>query len=138
MSQTIDIPQELKSSLRKFRFARHKGNAAFIAKVNKQKLIIEEVEVLKEITIEDLVEELPESSPRYIVLSYDLTHPDGRKSNPLLLINWTPEGSETSIVTLHASAFILFQDIADANKTLEVRDGQDGLTQRVVENKLLA
>jgi len=52
--------------------------------------------------------ELPESSPRYVVLSYNLVHKDGRTSSPLVLINWVPT-CETSLLTLHASALLDFQ-----------------------------
>ena len=53
--------------------------------------------------------ELPENSPRYVLLSYELDHIDGRKSFPLVLINWAPTSSETGLLTLHASAFLDFQ-----------------------------
>lgn len=53
--------------------------------------------------------ELPDASPRYVVLSYELKHSDGRISFPLVMINWTPVGSETGLLTLHASALIAFQ-----------------------------
>jgi len=56
MSHTVDIPQELKDSLRKFRFARRKGNAALVVKINKQKLIMEEVERFDDVSIDDLAE----------------------------------------------------------------------------------
>ena len=55
-SHTVDIPQELKDSIRKFRFARHKGNAALVVKINKQRLIMEQVETFDDITPEDLAE----------------------------------------------------------------------------------
>ena len=56
-SSTVDIPQELKPSLRKFRFARHNtSHAAIVVKINKQKLIMEEVEQFDDISIEDLAE----------------------------------------------------------------------------------
>lgn len=107
----------------------------FAAKVNKQKLIIEEVEQLTDIKVEDLAEgvssihvrrvgyslyrmtELPENSPRFVVLSYEYTHQDGRRSFPLILINWVPSGSETGMMTLHASASIPFQEIVSCNFT---------------------
>lgn len=54
--------------------------------------------------------ELPENSPRYVLLSYELNHADGRKSFPLVLVNWAPTSSEMSLLTLHASAFIEFQN----------------------------
>ncbi|KXN80977.1 Glia maturation factor beta, partial [Leucoagaricus sp. SymC.cos] len=133
-----DIPQGIKDSFRKFRFAkRSKGNAAIVFKVNKAKLIIEEVEQFDEISIDDLAEELPENTPRYILLSYELNHSDGRKSFPLVLVNWAPTSSEIGLLTLHASAFIDFQQTADVSKVIEVREGPEGLTKDVVDNHLL-
>lgn len=88
---------------------------------------MEEVERFDSISPEDLAEgtahrvrrtqdllsyfssELPEASPRYVVLSYNLEHKDGRTSSPLVLINWAP-ACETSLLTLHASALIDFQN----------------------------
>ena len=52
----MDIPQELKESIRKFRFTRHKENAALVVKINKQKLIMEEVERFDGISPEELAE----------------------------------------------------------------------------------
>ncbi|KAF5389819.1 hypothetical protein D9757_003674 [Collybiopsis confluens] len=138
MSQTVDIPQSIKDSLRKFRFARRsQGSAAIIIKINKAKLVLEEVEQFDNISIDELAEELPENSPRYVVLSYALTHPDGRISFPLVLINWAPTTSEIGLLTLHASALLNFQQTADVSKVIEVREGPEGLTADVVDSKLL-
>jgi len=137
MSHTVDIPQELKDSIRKFRFTRHKGIAALVVKINKRQLIMEVVERFDDTSLEELAEELPEAAPRYVVLSYDLVHQDGRKSSPLVLINWVP-ACETSLLTLHASAFLEFQTLADVSKVLEVRDGAEGLTKSALEAKLLS
>ncbi|KAI0647309.1 glia maturation factor beta [Trametes meyenii] len=138
ISRTVDIPQELKTSLRKFRFARRNaGHAALVVKINKQKLIMEEVEQFDDISIEDLAEELPENSPRYVVLSYELNHSDGRKSFPLVLVNWAPTSSEIGLLTLHASAFIDFQNTADVSKVIEVREGAESFTKEAIDQKLL-
>ncbi|PPQ91413.1 hypothetical protein CVT25_014301 [Psilocybe cyanescens] len=135
----VDIPQEVKDSLRKFRFKRRsQGSAAIVIKINKAKLVLEEVEQFDDITIEELAEELPENSPRYVVLSYELKHSDGRTSFPLVLINWSPSSSETGMMTLHASALLNFQNTADVSKVIEVRDGPEGLTKEVIDAKLLA
>ncbi|KAG2019923.1 hypothetical protein CC2G_005315 [Coprinopsis cinerea AmutBmut pab1-1] len=136
MSQTVDIPQSIKDSLRKFRFARrNSGSAALVIKINKAKLAMEEVEQLDDISIEELAEELPENSPRYVVLSYELEHKDGRKSFPLVLINWAPVSSEIGLLTLHASALLNFQNTADVSKVIEVRDGPEGLTKEIIDAK---
>lgn len=53
----MDTPQSIKDSLRKFRFARRSaGSAAIVIKINKQKLVLEEVEQFDVITIEELAE----------------------------------------------------------------------------------
>lgn len=62
-----------------------------------------------------MTEELPDQAPRFILLSYELHHKDGRVSYPLVLINWSPPGSETGILTLHASAQIQFQTVVSLN-----------------------
>jgi hypothetical protein len=99
-----------------------------VLKVNKQNLIMEEVEQFDKISIEDLAEgvsitassdslalntdarpELPENAPRFIILSYEYDHKDGRKSFPLVLVNWAPKTTEIGLLTLHASAFLDFQ-----------------------------
>lgn len=91
---------------------------------------MEEQEQFENITIEELAEgilnesivnldneqasslpELPENSPRYVVLSYELKHRDGRTSFPLVLVNWAPSSSEMKLMTLHASAFLDFQNV---------------------------
>lgn len=100
---------------------------------------MEEVEQFDNITIEELAEgmyrttesvlrvnltssncvhvELPENAPRYIVLSYELKHEDGRTSFPLVLINWAPRSAEMGLLTLHASAFLDFQATVRNNRS---------------------
>lgn len=59
-SNTVDIPDSLKASLRKFRFAkRNSGSSALIVKVNKHALTMEEVEQFDSISLEDLAEGVP-------------------------------------------------------------------------------
>ena len=56
-TQTVDIPQTIKDSLRKFRFARRSaGSAALVIKINKEDLVMEEVEQFDNISIEELAE----------------------------------------------------------------------------------
>lgn len=97
---------------------------------------MEEVEQFDDISIEDLAEELPENSPRYVVLSYELKHSDGRRSFPLVLINWAPTSSEIGMMTLHASALFDFQAAADVSKVIEVRDGAESLTKVYIDGQL--
>ena len=99
--------------------------------------------------------ELPENAPRYVVLSHEISFDDGRKSFPLVLVNWAPTSSETGLLTLHASALIDFQNTvrpppilyesphihvplnqADIGKVIEVRDGAEGLTREAIDARL--
>lgn len=53
----MDIPQEVKDALRKFRFARRSaGSAAIVIKINKAKLIMEVAEQFDDISIDELAE----------------------------------------------------------------------------------
>jgi len=138
MSNTVDIPESVKLSLRKFRFARrNSGSAAIVIKINKSKLVMEEVEQFDDISIEELAQELPENSPRYVLVSYELNHSDGRTSFPLVLINWAPSSSETGMLTLHASALLHFQTTADVGKIIEIRDGPETLTRETIDAHFL-
>ncbi|KAG1756635.1 uncharacterized protein EDB91DRAFT_1342296 [Suillus paluster] len=138
-ARTVDINEDVIKALRNFRFQRRsQGNAAIVIKINKATLVMVVDEEYDNISIEGLAEELPQNSPRYVVLSYELKHRDGRTSFPLVLINWAPSSSETTMMTLHASALLDFQRVAEANKTIEVRDVEDGLTKEIVDNKLLS
>jgi len=98
---------------------------------------MEEEEQFDNVTLEELVEELPENSPRYVVLSYQLSFSDGRTSYPLILISWIPESSEVGLMTLHATALQDFQNTVDVQKTIEVRiDVEEVMTKEYFDAQL--
>ncbi|CAG8454209.1 9414_t:CDS:10 [Paraglomus occultum] len=136
---TCDIDPEVLQKLRKFRFSKRsqKGSAAFVLKIDRERLCIVEDQVYDEITLEDLVEELPETSPRYIVLSYELTHNDGRKSYPLVLIYYSPVSTKPELHMLYASAKTYFQQRADVNKVFDIREAE-ALSDEWLQKKLLS
>ncbi|KAL7409237.1 hypothetical protein BDY24DRAFT_403823 [Mrakia frigida] len=138
MSKTVDIPPSVTASLKAFRFSKALGHSAISFKINKVKLIIEEDETFSDFAdVEELAEELPSNSPRYVVVSYQLTHKDGRTSTPMALINWCPMGAPPELMTLHASALSYFQIAADVSKVVEERDGTEGLTTEKFEGIML-
>jgi len=80
-STTVDIDPSLLQELRSFRLSKRSSKgAALVVKIDKKKLLMEKEELLDPVTPEELVEELPEHSPRFVVLSYELHHSDGRVS----------------------------------------------------------
>jgi hypothetical protein len=54
--------------------------------------------------------ELPENSPRFVLLSRPVSYSDGRKSYPIVLLNWVPATCEIGMFTLHASSLATFQN----------------------------
>ncbi|OCF59771.1 hypothetical protein L486_02444 [Kwoniella mangroviensis CBS 10435] len=144
-TRTVDIPQDVIAALKKFRFTNRKGTAAISVKIVKASLSMAVEEEFEDQSIEEIAEvpvvlyaELPENHPRYVLLSHELKHKDGRISYPLILINWAPSGAPMELMTLHASSLNYFQQVAEVAKVLEVRDGAEGLDTKAVDDKLLA
>jgi len=98
---------------------------------------MEEEERFDSVTLEELAEELPQNTPRYVVLSYELNYSDGRTSYPLVLIGWAPESSEIGMMMLHATALQDFQHVVDVQKTIEVRaDAEEVMTKEYFDKQL--
>ncbi|CAD6886311.1 unnamed protein product [Tilletia controversa] len=138
---TVDVPSELLASLKEFRMAKQTSltkdqpASAFVISIDKTKLVLQEEERHEPIALEDLVEELPENAPRFIVLSYRLEHADGRLSFPLVLLYWAPPTSHTTQSTLYASALSNFSTACDVGKVIDIREGAD-LSDKFLKSKL--
>ncbi|CDH55718.1 predicted protein [Lichtheimia corymbifera JMRC:FSU:9682] len=133
---TCDIDPALVEKIKQFRFAKYSsGNAAFVLQIDRKQLQIVEDEVYDNISIEDLVEELPENSPRFIILSYELQHTDGRKNFPLVFIYWSPSTAKTEISMLYASAKTFLQDTIDIHRGIDIREPET-LTAEYLDSQL--
>lgn len=71
--------------------------------------------------IEDLIEELPDNSARFVVLSYPFKLPDGRLKSPLVLVYWRPPTSGQASKMLYAGAVELIRDKAGVSKYVLIR-----------------
>ncbi|KAF9185682.1 hypothetical protein BGZ51_002513 [Haplosporangium sp. Z 767] len=137
MSATCDVDPNLIEKIKAFRFAkRSQGNAALICKIDKNKLLIEEDADEDSLSMEDLAELLPENTPRYIVLSFELKHDDGRLSFPLVFIYYSPKGVRPELNMLYASAKTHFQEKVDLGKVFDLQDAEN-LTEEWMRSKLL-
>lgn len=63
--------------------SKDKTNAALLLKIDPKELLIVAEEYMDDTKLSDIAEALPESSPRFIVISFQLNHKDGRVSYPL-------------------------------------------------------
>ena len=90
--QTCSIPPETEAHFKQFRFKyqttfngrKSKENAALLLKINTTLLTVEVDSVLDPCDISEISDLLPESAPRFIILSYKFEHKDGRVSYPML------------------------------------------------------
>lgn len=136
---TTDIDPALLEELRAFRLSKGASKtSALVVKIDKKRLVIEKDELLDPITPDDLVEELPEHSPRFVVLSFEHKHSDGRvsyvriiahtatRADPVrrMLTSWAPASSSIELATLYASALAQFSAAADVGRTIDIRDGE--------------
>ncbi|OQE94244.1 hypothetical protein PENNAL_c0004G02545 [Penicillium nalgiovense] len=75
--------------------------------------------------MEDLADDLPESSPRFILLSYPMTTKDGRPSVPYVLLYWLPENCNPMQRMSYANAVELMRTSAQVNRVIEVEADED-------------
>lgn len=67
-------------------------------------------------SFDDLIDELPDNSPRYVVLSYPMKTPDGRLKNPLVLLYWRPPTCGQEAKMLYAGAVELVREKAGVSQ----------------------
>lgn len=76
-------------------------------------------------SIEELMEELPDNSARYVLLSYPIKLSDGRIKNPFVLLYWRPPTSGQENKMLYAGAVELFREKAGVSKLIEIEEEED-------------
>ncbi|KAJ5674633.1 uncharacterized protein N7477_004567 [Penicillium maclennaniae] len=119
-------PPETREKLRKFRLttSRAKEAQAIIYIIDKetQEIRPEDGEVYTK--MEDLADELPESSPP-IHSSQPPSDHDGRLSVPYVLLYWLPVNCNPSQRMMYASAVELMRNSAEVNRVIEVHEDED-------------
>ncbi|EGW30346.1 uncharacterized protein SPAPADRAFT_63201 [Spathaspora passalidarum NRRL Y-27907] len=118
---------ETLAELRKFRFASARVDKmqAAIYVIDKESYEVkrDDTEIID--SVEDLIEELPDNTPRYIVLSYPFKLDDGRLKTPLVLLYWIPPTSGQESRMLYAGALEQFRDKAGVSRLIKVEDEDD-------------
>ncbi|KAL5357241.1 glial factor naturation factor [Aspergillus floccosus] len=126
-SRLYTFSPETKEKLRKFRLgtSRAKDPQAIIYIIDKetQEIRPENGEVYTK--MDDLADELPESSPRFILLSYPLTLASGRLTVPYVLLYYLPENCNPSMRMQYAGAVELMRNNAEVQRVIEVHEEDD-------------
>lgn len=127
-SRLYTFSQESKDHLRKFRLgtSRAKDPQAVIYVIDKHTLEIKQDEdkiVYK--TLEDIGEDLPDHSPRFVLLSYPLTLPSGRISVPYVMLYYLPVTANAELRMVYAGAKELMRNTAEVGKVIEIDSADD-------------
>lgn len=126
-SRLYTFSSETKEKLRKFRLgtSRAKDPQAVIYQIDKHTLEIAQVDDEVYTNMQDLADELPDHSPRYVLLSYPLTLPSGRLSVPYVLLYYLPVTCNAELRMLYAGAKELMRNTAEAGKVIEMAEAED-------------
>ncbi|KAI6881351.1 hypothetical protein KC318_g17538 [Hortaea werneckii] len=113
---------ETKNALRKFRLgtSRAKDPQAVIYQIDKSTMEIKQVDETIYSNMQELSDELPDNSPRYVLLSYPLTMESGRLSVPYVMINYLPPTCSSEQRMLYAGAKELMRNQAEVNRIIEM------------------
>ncbi|KAL9054237.1 MAG: hypothetical protein Q9162_004270 [Coniocarpon cinnabarinum] len=131
------ISEETKDQLKKFRLgsSRAKEIQAIIYSIDKSSLEItpEATDPLK--SLQALSDDLPENSPRFVLLSMPLTLSDGRSTVPYVMVSFMPPTCSNEQRMVYAGAKEMFRNEAGVARVLDVEDeeGVEGLEERLRE-----
>lgn len=113
-----EFSSETLAELRKFRFGSSRVSLmqAVVYMIDKNTYEIRKQDDEVQSSVEELVEELPDNTPRYIVVSYPMKTSDGRLKTPLVLVYWRPRTSGQESKMLYAGAVELMRDKAGVSQ----------------------
>lgn len=123
--------QETKDHLRKFRLGTSRSNDPqaviyMIDKATKEIKQDEDKTVYK--SLDEIADDLPDHSPRFVLLSYPLTLPSGRLSVPYVLLYYLPITCNSELRMLYAGAKELMRNTAEVGKVIDI-DSTDDLEE---------
>eukprot|EP01129_Flabellula_baltica_P012868 TRINITY_DN5887_c0_g1_i1.p2 TRINITY_DN5887_c0_g1~~TRINITY_DN5887_c0_g1_i1.p2 ORF type:complete len:134 (-),score=35.33 TRINITY_DN5887_c0_g1_i1:39-440(-) len=129
---TCDIPESVVTEFKKWTRTREYP-AVCVMKINVNDLAVE-IEEYHNLCLEDLQEELPDATPRFVAIIHELDKGD-RKAYPMSLIYYAPPTS-TTLATLYSSTLSRLQTLLIVPKTFRVDDVEE-LTTEWLEEQLL-
>ncbi|PBP25598.1 GMF family protein, partial [Diplocarpon rosae] len=130
-SRLYTFSQESKDHLRKFRLgtSRASNAQAVIYSIDKKTLEIKQDDDKTVYTnLAEIGDDLPDHSPRFVLLSYPLTLPSGRMSVPYVLLYYLPATCNAELRMLYAGAKELMRNTAEVGKVIEI-DSVDDLEE---------
>ncbi|TKA77104.1 hypothetical protein B0A49_01397 [Cryomyces minteri] len=126
-SRLYTFSTETKDKLRKFRLgtSRAKDPQAVIYQIDKKSLEISQADDEVYTNLQELGDELPDHSPRFVLLSYPLTLSSGRLSVPYVMLYYLPVTCNSELRMLYAGAKELMRNTAEVGKIIEIDTAED-------------
>ncbi|PTB70761.1 glia maturation factor beta [Trichoderma citrinoviride] len=127
-SRLYNISGETKEHLRKFRLTTSRASKpqAIIYLIDKSTHEIRQDDDKTTYTsLDEIADDLPDHAPRFILLSYPLTMPDGRLSVPYVLLYYLPITTNAETRMLYAGAKELIRNTAEVNKVIDIESAED-------------
>jgi len=76
-------------------------------------------------SLSEIGDELPDHSPRFVLLSYPLTLPSGRMSVPYVMLFYLPETCNAELRMLYAGAKELVRNQSEVGRIIEIDSVED-------------
>ncbi|EHK22201.1 uncharacterized protein TRIVIDRAFT_84215 [Trichoderma virens Gv29-8] len=127
-SRLYNISGETKEHLRKFRLTTSRASKpqAVIYLIDKTTHEIhQDADKVIYTSLDEIADDLPDHAPRFILLSYPLTMPDGRLSVPYVLLYYLPITCNAETRMLYAGAKELIRNTAEVNKVIDIESTED-------------
>lgn len=76
-------------------------------------------------SLEEIGDDLPDHSPRFVLLSYPITMPDGRLSVPYVLLYYLPITCNAGMRMLYAGAKELMRNTSEVGRVIDIESADD-------------
>jgi hypothetical protein len=119
---------ETKTFLRKFRLGTSRANdpAAVIFFIDKTTKEIRQEEDIVYHDLAELAEELPDHSPRFVLLSHPVhLNGSGRLSVPYVMLYYLPKTCNAALRMLYAGAKELMRNTSEVTKIIDIESPED-------------
>ncbi|KAH9993655.1 glia maturation factor beta [Xylariaceae sp. FL0662B] len=120
--------QETKDHLRKFRLgtSRASGPQAVIYLIDKKTYEIkQDPDKIVYKSLDEISDDLPDNSPRFVILSYPIHLPSGRLSVPYVLLYYLPNTCNNESRMMYAGAKELMRNTAEVGRVIDIETADD-------------
>ncbi|KAM0328243.1 hypothetical protein ACHAQA_005652 [Verticillium albo-atrum] len=121
-SRLYTFSQDSKDHLRKFRLGTSRSNdpqaVIYLIDKNTHEIRQDEDQMVYK-SLDAIADDLPDHSPRFVLLSYPMTV-SGRVSVPYVLLYYIPVTANNELKMLYAGAKELMRNTAEAGRVLDV------------------